>query len=55
MHKPANAEARQYQLDKTYQALTKLEGVVTEAELREQRMDAAPAIDATRFPAAKGR
>ncbi|WP_154814925.1 hypothetical protein [Actinophytocola xinjiangensis] len=54
-HKPANAETRQYQLDKAYQALSTLEGVVTEAEVRERRMDAAPRIDASRFPAAEGR
>jgi hypothetical protein len=54
-HKPASAEARQYHLDKAYQALANLEGVITEAEQRELRMGAAPAIDETRFPAAKGR
>lgn len=55
MHKPANAETRQYQLDKAYQALTVLEAVVTEAEVRERRMNATPhsGIDARRFPAAQ--
>lgn len=40
-HQPANAEEREYALDLFYREIANVEQAVTEAEQREQRMNAA--------------
>ena len=54
-HVEADAGARQAVLDRMFQAMTELEGVVTEADARDQRMTGADSAKqqelAGRFPA----
>jgi hypothetical protein len=54
-HKRADSKARQNALDEMFQALTDLEGVVAEAETRDQRVAASGSAKAKetrdRFPA----
>lgn len=54
-HVEADAKARQDTLDRMFQAMTELEGVVTEADARDQRMTGADSVRTqelgSRFPA----
>jgi hypothetical protein len=54
-HKRADSKTRQSALDLMFQALTELEGVVTESETRDQRMSSASSArrqeTESRFPA----
>lgn len=58
-HTRADAKARQNALDGLFQSITELEGVVAEAEDREQRMTGADSAtrqaNIERFPALGGR
>jgi hypothetical protein len=54
-HKRADSKARQNALDEMFQALTELDGAVTEAEFRDQRIAASEGekikANRERFPA----
>lgn len=58
-HTRADVKARQNALDGLFQAITELEGVVAEAEAREQRLTGTDSTQAqenkTRFPALGGK